>query len=233
MIRGVVFISIAIALVALSVFAPISTPTASACSLAPMTLDQIAEAAPIVIVGDVIMERTIGGPYAAYESTVRVAATLKGAAPHEITFSPLGYLGADCSGGPRLAAQERVLLFIWKGPPRADGAETFRIVSYTNGKYVLAGGEARHMHQEPMAVEDALRRVGTITEADPTQLAAAISFAIGEPTPPAPQPETESAPIEVTEENGSNTIFIGLASAVGAIVLLAAIFGLRQRRRGM
>ena len=230
------------AVVALAVFAPATAKPAAACSILRVDLDIAAEEAEIVIVGEVIRERTIERVVfsrEAYESTVGVHATLKGNLEREITFSPLGFLGADCSGGPRLPAGERVLLFITE----FNG----ELLVYAAAKYVLANGEAIRQFAvadslpgPPIPADEALRRVAAITGATDEQLDAALAFALGGPAPApqpdaapiptdAPQPDAEPLPELVEEDGGQPVLLIALASALLAL-LVAALAGLGLRR---
>ncbi len=234
-------VSLACAVVALAVFAPATAKPAAACSIARPDLDTAAEEAEIVIVGEVIRERTVERVFSgeAYESTVGVRAALKGNPEREITLSPLGFLGPDCSGGPRLPAGMRVLLFIteFNGEPHIYGYE----------KYVLANGEARvqfavagSLLEPSIPADDALRRVAAITGATDEQLDAALAFAgVGptsapqpdaEPLPTdAPLPDAEPLPVDVEEDGGQPALLIALASALLAL-LVAALAGLGLRR---
>jgi hypothetical protein len=230
------------AVVALAVFAPATAKPAAACTILRVDLDTAAEEAKIVIVGEVIHERTIERVVfsrEAYESTVGVRVALKGNPEREITFSPLGFLGADCSGGPRLPAGERVLLFI------AEYNGELHIYGFD--KYVLANGEASRQFavadsllEPPIPADDALRRVAAITGASPEQLAAALAFARDEPAPEhqpdaellpteAPEPELEPLPVAADEAGGAPVLLIVLASAVLA-VLVSALIGLQHKR---
>lgn len=228
------------AVVSLALFAPATAKPAAACTILRVDLGTAAEEAEIVIVGEVIHERTVERPFSgeAYESTVRVHVALKGNPEREITFSDLGFLGPDCSGGPRLPAGMRVLLFIEEYNGQFHpGYE----------KYVLANGEARAQFAvadsqlgPPIPADDALRRVAAITGATDEQLAAALVFAgVGpapapqpdaEPLPTdAPLPDAEPLPVEVEEDGGQPALLIALASALLAL-LVAALAGLRLRR---
>ena len=229
---------LACAVVALVVFAPATAKPAAACSILLVDLDTMAEEAEIVIVGEVIHERTVERPFSgeAYESTVRVHVALKGNPEREITFSDLGFLGPDCSGGPRLPAGMRVLLFIEEYNGQFHpGYE----------KYVLANGEARAQFAvadsqlgPPIPADDALRRVAAITGATDEQLDAALAFAgVGTAPPPdaeplptdAPQPDASPLPELVEEDGGQPALLIALASALLAL-LVAALAGLGLRR---
>ncbi len=236
---------LACAVVALAVFAPATAKPAAACNIARpanvlSALDAAATGSEIVIVAEVIRERTIErvGLYEKYESTIRVRAVLKGNPEREITFSPLGFHGADCSGGPRLPVGERVLLFL--------SPSSILLFSGAD-KYVLANGEARAQFavpgsplRSPIPVDDALRRVAAITGATDEQLDAALAFALGGPLPElqpdaepvptdAPLPDASPLPVDVEEDGGQPALLIALASALLAL-LVAALAGLGLRR---
>lgn len=230
------------AVVALAVFAPATAKPAAACTVIRVDLDTAAEDAEIVIVGEVIRERSIEPvvfPRETYESMVRVHAALKGNPEREITFSDLGFLGADCSGGLRLPAGERVLLFITE----YNG----KLHVYAFAKYVLANGEASRQFAvadsppgPPIPAGDALRRVAAITGATDEQLDAALAFALGRPAPApqpdaepiatdAPQPDAAPLAVDVEEDGGYPVLLIALAGALVAL-LVAALAGLVFRR---
>lgn len=204
-------------------------PQASACSLAPLDLENVADIAEIVIVGEVTAERIIEPTSPTYESTVRPAAVLKGAPPGEIVISPLGYLGADCSGGPRLAAGERVLLFVGRGMVGGQAQGELQVVGYEAGKYALHDGLAMQPYTgSSMPADQAIRQVATITGASEDQVVAAIAFAQGDPTA---EPPAQAEPVTRPSEDGNGDVAllaIGLASA-GALALV--LFGVAVWRR--
>ena len=230
---------LACAVVALAVFTPATARPAAACSIVQTDLETTAAEAEIVIVGHVIAESMVDPRWPSFESTIRVAAVLRGDLEPEITLSPLGYLGAGCEGGPRLPAGERVLLFL----SRFRGE--LHVYGYENGKYVLTDGEARRAFElfppaTPIPADEALRSVAAITGATDEQLEAALAFArVGltsapqpdaEPIPTdAPQPVAEPLPVDVDEDGGPSALLIALASALLAL-LVAALAGLGFRR---
>ncbi|MCH7812148.1 MAG: hypothetical protein IH958_05915 [Chloroflexi bacterium] len=230
------------ALVFAGSLAPQTARHAAACSLAPTALEGLARGAQVVIVGEVINERLVRdrpNSYNVYESTVRVEAVLKGTVEPLVTLSPLGSLGADCTGGPRLQEGERVLLMF--GEFRGDSF----VVGHEWGKYVLANGEAQVAFQNippepPIPVGEALRTVAAITGASQAELDAALSFAMGEPLPPLvpepepvsdsePQPDAELQPVNVDDDGGQPVLLIALAS-LGLLAVTGALFALRLRR---
>ena len=239
MVVKVFVVVLACSVVALAVFAPATAKQAAACSIGQIDLDTLAEEAEIVIVGQVIAERMVEPRWPTFESTIRVAAVLRGDLEPEITLSPLGYLGAGCEGGPRLLAGERVLLFFsrFRGELHVNG--------YEQGKYVFANGEASVQNvglsaEPPIPADEVLRRVAAITGATDEQLAAAIAFALGGPLPEL-QPDAEllptdvsppdaaPLPVDVEEDGGQPVLLIALASALLAW-LVAALAGLGLRR---
>ena len=193
------------------------------CTIVTMSFDQIAEGAPVVVVGEVIDERSLNVefPSEAYESTVRVHAVLKGSTSEEITLSPLGYLGADCSGGPRLEAGEHVLLFL------SDSRGELRVYGYEQGKYLLGSGLARTANTPPLVLEDTLRMVAGITGASPEQLDAALEFALAEAGPVDSIPPEDAA---ADDDGGLPVLLIALIGV--AVVVLGGLIVYRRRGRG-
>ena len=107
---------LACAVVALAVFAPATARPAAACSYGRTDLSEAAREATLIIVGQVVKERVLevlSVEYSTYsfESTIQVAAALKGNPRPEIVITEIGFLGAGCEGGPRLPAGARILLF--------------------------------------------------------------------------------------------------------------------------
>ena len=104
--------------------------------------DQVA-AADLIVVGRVIEEAVVGQrggdpPTPTYASTIEVRAVLVGAYDEStLRLTPLGWLSALCTGGPRLLEGERVLLFLAL-PSQLDQEEGFE-----NSKWqgVLAGAK--------------------------------------------------------------------------------------------
>jgi hypothetical protein len=176
-----------------------------------------------------------------FESTIQVAAALKGDPGPEIVVTEIGFLGAGCEGGPRLPAEERILLFASEFNGR------LAIYGFEWGRYVLANGEASldfgdvgFPEEPPIPVDDALRRVAAITGATDRQLYAALAFARGGPLPElqpdaallptdAPLPDASPLPVDVEEDSGQPALLIALASALLAL-LVAALAGLGLRR---
>ena len=221
---------LACALVAVALFAPATAKPAAACTLAPITLEHAAEVAEIVIVGEVIDEQVVAPRYPTYVSTVRVSAVLKGHPDNEVSLGQLGFLGAACDGGPRLAVGEQVLLFIGRGILGHQVRGNLQVVGYDQGKYLLADGEAKTANRPPIPAEDTLRRVADITGAPASELDAALAFARGE-LQPEPTLEIGALPEVAEEEGGPPALLIGLASAGAAIALLALLFAVRRLRR--
>lgn len=229
-----------LALVVAGVLAPQTAHRASACSMVQLTLEQVTEGAQLVFVGEVIAERPIDlAPfsYDAYESTIHVVATLKGVVDDETTLAPLGFLGADCSGGPRLRMGERVLLFL------EFYGSAWHVFDYEGGKYLLANGMAESAFGESHPTEEALQTVGEITGAPQDQLDTALAFARGElvlepeleeeldiDLVPAtePQPDDQAQPIALDEDGGQRALLIALAS-LGLVAVTGALVALRLR----
>ena len=202
--------ALVLGLAAFAALAPATAKPAAACSMGPLTLERAAEVADLVIVGEVVSEQSVSPQL--YTSTIGVSATLKGDSEREFTLERIGQLYPDCSGGPRLAAGERVLLFL------NGGRGQLQVTGYEGGKYVLSETKAMTAWEDTaIPVEDALRRVAAITGAAPGQLDAALAFANGEPLPEL--------------ENGDLMgLLIGLAAAGALVLLPALLFAVRRRR---
>ena len=237
---------LACAVVALAMFAPATAKPAAACSYGRTDLSEAAREATLIIVGQVVKERVLevlSVEYSTYsfESTIQVAAALKGNPRPEIVITEIGFLGAGCEGGPRLPAGERILLFA------SEFNGKLHIYGFEWGRYVLANGEASldfgdiGFPEEPsIPADDALRRVAAITGATDEQLDAALAFALGGPLPEL-QPDAEllptdvsppdaaPLPVDVEEDGGQPVLLIALASALLAL-LVAALAGLGFRR---
>ena len=219
-------------LAAVAVFAPATAEPAAACTFGVpddflSALDQAADLAEIVIVGEVIDERTIEQSISreVYESTIRVVAALKGSPEREITLAPLGYLGADCSGaGPRLPAGQRVLLFL------NEHRGEFSVQRYDLGKYVIARGDVNIRYFPPIPAEIAFTRVAAITDAPDEQLNAALAY-VGVGPQPEPTAQIDVLPQVAEEDHGLPVLLIGLGAAGAAVALLALLFGVGRLRR--
>lgn len=169
---------------------------AAACRIARANLEENTQYAELIVVGEVVSERELHDAYESYESTIEVAAVLKGSAGSEITIAPTGWLGADCSGSPRLRDGERVLLFLYhyRGPAplgTTPPAGALQIAGYDGGKYVIGDGNVRSTYAEPaqFPAEQAIRRVAQLAGSAPAQLDAALRFGaphvFDTPEPPA------------------------------------------------
>ncbi len=231
--------ALVLGLAAFGVLAPATAKPAAACRIGPMTLEQGAEFADLVIVGEVISERSVAS--GVYESTIDIAATLKGRSEPGLTLNELGFLGADCSGGgPRLAEGERVLLFIGRSP-LTTGAVQRQVVGYEYGRYVLSDTEAITARGDTaIPVEDFLHRIAAVTGAAPDQLDAALSFVRDEPPPTSePQPaanvsedeRSQPLPKAAEEDDAPPLLAIGIGAAAAAVLLPALLFGVRRLRR--
>ena len=192
-----------------------------ACTVVPLSFDQIAQRAPLVVVGEVIDERplTLKVPNEAYESTVRVHAVLKGSSDQVIKVLPRGYLDDACSGGPRLLAGEHVLLFL------RDDRRDPRVFGYAQGIYLLGDGLARTANTPPLVLEDTLRMVADITGASPEQLDAALAFALAEAGPVESIPPDDAA---ADDDGGLPVLLIALAG-LGLVAVTGGLIVYRQR----
>jgi hypothetical protein len=161
--------------IGLGMFGVVPPERAAACTIAPANLEQSAQYAELIVVGEVVSERSLPQDgYDSRESTIAVAAVLKGSAGDEITIAPTGWLGADCGGNPRLLEGERVLLFLDHsfGP--------LRIMGYEGGKYVIDDGNVRSTYAEPsqFPAAGAIRRVAQLAGSTPGNRDAALLFAV-------------------------------------------------------
>ncbi len=205
---------------ALVVLASRSTDRAQACTfvLESDPLRAVAAAAggsDVVVVGEVIREEPIEDDPVdfavfddrAFTSTVRVDAALKGEPERLLTLGPLGYLEPDCSGGPRLRAGERVVLFL------SSFRSSFRVYAYEQGNYLLAGNAAYNENLPPVPAEDFVRRVAAATGAPQQELDAALVSLRG-----------EAEPLRNDADNGGELpwLVVGLGGAVlaGLVVVL-------------
>lgn len=230
------FLAEAVLGVGLAVLAQHTVP-AAACSIAPSTLQSNADHAQLIIVGQVVAERplspSLAAGYEAYESTIHVAAILKGDATSQLTLGPLGFLGPDCSGGPRLQVGERVLLFL-SSPQRLQPGSAPQVFGYEGGKYLLTNGTATSQYAEPrtMPADQALRQVASITGVPTVQLDAALAFARGEE--PTPEAINQEPVFPATGAGGGLSPFvIGLVATGGATVVALSLLAMRRllRRR--
>ena len=224
--------ALVLTLVAVSVIAAATAKPAAACSFGlpddfVSALDEAADRAEIVIVGEVIDERTIEQSISreVYESTIRVVVAFKGSPAREITLAPLGFLGADCSGaGPRLPAGQRVLLFL------NEHRGELSVQRYDLGKYVIARGDVNIRYFEPIPAEIAFALVAAITDAPDDQLNAALAY-VGVGPQPEPTAEIDVLPEVAVQGDGPPALLIGLGAAGAAVALLALLFGVLRLRR--
>lgn len=230
MARQVLVITLLGALAAAGALALTPPKPAAACTMLPTTLEEKAAGAKMVVVGEVIDQQPMAlsseqEQYAGYEpseSTVAVVAALKGDPQSEITLSLLGFLAADCAGGPPLVAGERVLLFLFehRGEFRKIRGE-LGISGHSDGKYVLTGGEASRsgFRPTPVPAEGVLQRVAAVTGASQDEFDAALAFANGEPVP-----------VRGTENGNLPLLIIGLSAQAAAVLLAALFFAVRRLR---
>ena len=206
---------LAFALVAMGLFAPATAKPATACTEAALSLEQTAQLADLVVVGEVVGR-----------STVLVVATFKGTAPTELTnVGPSeemlrGNPNTDCDPPPTLRPGPSVVLFLYRDQ---DGIGIYR----QHGQYALASGHASPGYGPPVPDQAFLRYLAAITDAPDDQLDIALAFARGE-LQAEPAPEVGALPEVAEEEGGPPTLLIGLASAGAAIALLALLFAARR-----
>lgn len=235
-----------------------------ACSLAPIQVTEEwvrgqAGQADLIVVGEAGAEwpADIGGRGQRYFSSVLVAATLKGQPPESLVdVGPTGYLGPDCSGGPKPALGQRVLLFLRRGEPGPHLSHGVWAVSPAQagaGMYVLEDGRARPERYGSAGPEwDAgalIEVIADAVDADPAQTEKAIRYARGEDVEMprivpvggagvAPEPDGAPADAGIAEAPETGTTSgrtAALAAGGGAAALLAGAAGLaawRRRRAG-
>jgi hypothetical protein len=139
-----------------------------------------------VVLGTVASERSIPRPpntQEAWESVVVVEVVLKGDVGDEPLRIPyIGFLGGDCSGGPRLRVGERVLIPVfWGQPSYGDGEEGWQLhgifskVLFDDGLASLEWSEGREALGD---AEDVVRSYGEAAGATDVQIEAAIAAAL-------------------------------------------------------
>ena len=212
---------LAFALVAMGLFAPATAKPATACTEAALSLEQTAQLADLVVVGEVVGR-----------STVLVVATFKGTAPTELTnVGPSeemlrGNPNTDCDPPPTLRPGPSVVLFLYRDQVLyrdQDGIGIYR----QHGQYALASGHASPGYGPPVPDQAFLRYIAAITDAPDDQLDIALAFARGE-LQAEPAPEVGALPEVAEEEGGPPALVIGIASAGAAIALLALLFAARR-----
>ncbi len=203
MMRRVWLAALVLAFAAVGVLAPSTAKPVGACNpVGNPTLEGDLRVADAVIVGEAIDE-----------STVHVAATLKGSTDPETVISRFNI--SNCPDPPGLYAGEHVLLLLG----RYEGG--FQIFGFGRGRYVLTDGMIKPEYGTPMPAEDFVRRVAAITAAPQQQLDAALASIRGEPTAVPPR-EAEPLPNDADNGGGLPWLVVGLGGAVlaGLVVLL-------------
>lgn len=189
--------------------------------------------APILIIGIVTSEKQIPRPpntTAMWESVIVAEAILKGEVPDEPLRIPyIGFLGADCSGGPRLQEGERVMVpLYWGGVSYAPGEEAWQLHGIFS-KVLFEDGQATlewWSGSAPLGTrDDVIRLYGENAGADESRIEAAIDAA-NVPPSSVPSPATNAS----NESNGRDWPPIWTAGAV-VLLTLVLLIGLRSWRR--
>jgi hypothetical protein len=188
---------VVIALLAVVVAVPVALAHprhADACSVAAFAsaaerLEQQTAWSELIVVGTVAEEVLTGHVGAnpavpSYASTIDVGAALLGPTVDRVRLAPLGWLGADCEGGPRMRQGERVLLFL----RATENGSGWEVALVGQGKYRLVDGEAlfeRSYSGEPAPEAEAagpadvlIREVGRMVGAPPDEVERAVRFAL-------------------------------------------------------
>jgi hypothetical protein len=218
-------------------------PSAYACSIgstgsyARYGLD-MAVRTPHLLVGTVSSERSMPRPpntSPMWESVVTVDAVLKGDDPGAPLVIPyIGFLGADCSGGPRLRQGERVLLAVFRGKPSyGDGAEHWQISGGFGKVLIEDGGATLEWTAGTEALgpaDDVVREYGMRAGATNDQIDAAIA-AVNAPIVPVTAGAGGGSTAAAPEKGLNGPVWprTGLALAVAAVALGAFVV-IRYRR---
>ncbi len=131
-----------------------------------------------------------------------------------------GYLGADCSGGPRLEEGNRYLLFLSRQrtvpSPNHLPAGEWRVGAVGMATYLLEGGEAMFYPlgrpvpaDGSMNAETLLMELGDTLGSDSAEVERAIAFANGAEAPPRVAAD-ESNPVTVWGSVGVGVIAVGI-----------------------
>ncbi len=212
---------------------------AHACTLdrtpspAGLVSDQVA-AADLIVVG-VVTEETVVGEHGGnpstptYASTVDVRAVLAGSFDEPtLRLTPLGWLSASCTGGPRLLEGERVLLFLETANPfyQQEGIEFSEWQGVLQGaKYFFLDDEAFLEEQFSFEGGRKLAAAGDIValiaavaaaaQSDGEEIARAVLAALGE-----------------DDDEGRNVLLPVLGTILGVTVVAAGVllFGWRRAR---
>lgn len=214
--------------------------TIHACSLdrtpspAGLVADQVA-AAELIVVG-VVAEETVVGQRGGnpstptYASTVDVRAVLAGSFDEPtLRLTPLGWLSASCTGGPRLLAGERVVLFLETPNSfyQEEGIEYSEWQGVLQGaKYFFEDDEAFLEEQfsfeggrDPAAAGDTVAligAVGTAAQSEGEEIVRAVLAALGDDE----------------DDEGRNVLWPVLGTILGVTVVAAGVvlFGWRRAR---
>jgi hypothetical protein len=171
----------------------------------------------IVLLGSVTSETPVGSQFlSAYRSSVNVVVPFYGAMTTTINVGPNGFGAPDCSGGPRLFAGEKVLLFLqpsrpllgsnpqpgeqgdWQsgqfGTPILFDGDSAYYLSW--GRFASQGnGETQEQRTYVGKSEDVLRLALNYFNPTPAEQEAAYQFVLGTSAPKViPQGATKIVP---------------------------------------
>jgi hypothetical protein len=168
----------------------------AACTYSVLSLGQVAQQAPVAVIGDVQREQPDGA--GGFVSTIRVRGVIKGRPPGPyVRLSGLGHLAQDCQGGPRLARGGRYVLFLSVAP----GADpTWSLFDQDGGVYQLTaqgtrtppdrGGDAPQLRA--IAPAELVRDAGIMAGADSARIEDLIQTLNLSETVDAPPPSPAS-----------------------------------------
>ena len=197
---------------------------------------QAVDTAPFVFIGTVVGERSLqGGPNTTsiWESVVVPKAMLKGDLTEERVVIPYtGFLGADCSGGPRLREGEQVLIAIYRGVPSYGTGEEAWQMNGTFSKVLLRDDVATldwvSGSQSLGPVETVIREYGALVGANESQIYAAVEAA----NAPATEEETSAVTSVSTDDSSSyRSQFLRVVVVTVVTVVLLGQWRRFSRRR--
>lgn len=182
---------------------------ASACIALAPTLQEQAEFADLVVLGEVVgvHDVTHGGE----KHTIWVAAALKGDPGQWLVTTPR----TVCGDVVRFELGEHILLFLL---PETNSVFSTRFDAVTVGRGYVIDDEGRFHrgYEGPRAPEDTLQQVAAITGASPDAVQAGVDFAEGRTVFEQPADANAALP------------WVGLGAAFGAALLLAGFVVARR-----
>ncbi len=153
----------------------------AACDYPLLPLAQLVQQTPVIVLADVIRERTADG--ASFVSTLRVLSALKGrTATPDISLAGLGHLNLDCKGGPRLLRGNRYVLFL--SSSGADSAAVWSLTDHEGSVFQVTNAGVSFPPEQPggnpqvlpVAPAEFLRDVGiSLLGDDPARIESLIA----------------------------------------------------------